>query len=313
MQRNISVDSDVWRRLKNEATERNKNAREFAGEIISDYFSKAGPEKGGLKAIILAAGMSTRMMELTADKPKCMLEVGGKSILRRQIEIFNSSGIKDIVVVRGYRKEKIDYPGIKYVNNPNYKSNNILESLMSAGNELDDGFIASYSDIIFDRAVLEEIKRSKYDISVVVDPSWKKQYENRFQHPVEEAEKVVIKNGKVVRIAKSISPVETDGEFIGLMRFSKRGAGILLNHYSKLKKKLGPGSPFHTSPSLEKAYMTDMLQELIDMGHSITPIFVKGRWIELDTVEDLKKAERMFRGPARDIRLSIKRTGGEKR
>ena len=99
-QRNIEIDSDAWSKLKADAIGRNKNVREFAGEILADYvYEKTRRDAGkGMKAIILAAGMSSRLMDLTEDKPKCMLEMGGKTILQRQIETFHQCGIEDITV-----------------------------------------------------------------------------------------------------------------------------------------------------------------------------------------------------------------------
>lgn len=294
VQRNIEINPETWKKLKNEATKRNKNVRDFAGEVLDDYLKGATQCKPGTKAIIIAAGMSSRLMHLTDEKPKCMLEIKGKTILQRQIETLKECGIDDIVVIRGYKKEKINYTGLKYVYNINYRRNNILESLMTAQGEMGCDFIASYSDILYEKPVVEALMKSKADLSVVVDSDWKKGYEGRSQHPLEEAEKVVIKGGKVEKIAKALSAVEAHGEFIGLMRFSKKGAETLKQNYNRLKKEHTIDKPFHTAASLEKAYMTDMFQELINKGYKVSPVMIKGQWTELDTLEDFKKAGGKF-------------------
>ena len=293
VQRNISIDSEAWKRLKAESAKRNKNTRDFAGEIITNFL---GPTKAktGTKAIILAAGTSRRMMDLTKDRPKCMLELGGKTILKRQIECLEKCGVKDIVVVRGYKKRKINYPGIRYVSNPNFKENNALGSLMAANDEMDTDFVASYADIIYEKEVVEKLLKSKGDICVVVDGDWKKAYIGRYQHPQEEAEKVVIKNSKVVKIAKEIPPVETTGEFIGMVKFSKKGAQELKKRFSKAKKEYA-GKSFHSAVSIEKAFLTDMIQELIDKGQKITPVVIKGNWKEIDTLEDYQMAKKKYK------------------
>lgn len=294
VQRNISIEQDAWKRLKAEASKRNKNARELAGEIISGFLGK-GKGDSGTKAIILAAGMSKRMMQLTKDRPKCMLKLGGKTVLQRQIETLRKCGIKDIVVVRGYKKRKINYPGIRYINNPNYSKGNILESLMAAESEMDQEFIATYSDTLFEKNVVKKLLQCRGDICIVADSDWKKAYDGRYQHPKEEAEKVLLGKGRVVRIAKEIPAVEANAEFIGMVKLSKKGAGILKQNYRRLKKELA-GRPFHSAASLEKAYMTDMLQELIDRGHEVTPVEIKGSWMELDTLEDFQRAKKTKRG-----------------
>ena len=294
-QRNIEVDSEVWTTLKREAIAKSRNVRNLAGEIIADYVSKSdkAKERRKVKAIIIAAGMSTRLMELTDDKPKCMLDIGGKTILQRQIETFNQCGIDEIIVIRGYKKEVINYTGVKYIYNQNYRRNNILESLMYAESDMDGEFVATYSDILFERRVVEKLLESKADISIVVDIGWKPHYKNRFQHPIEEAEKVTVSNNNVMRIGKAINSNEAYGEFIGLAKFSNTGAEILKTNYKRVAIQFG-NRQFHAAPSVEKAYLTDMLQELIDKGYALSKIDIKGQWMEIDTVEDINKARKLW-------------------
>ena len=149
VQRNVDVDSHVWLRLKIEAIKRNKNLREFAGEILADFI------KGTLqdstpptqKAIILAAGYESRLRPLIDTKPTAMIKINGKTLLKRLLDNFRSCGVENISVVRGYKKEAIKYSGVKYYYNRNYKKNNSLGSLFCAESEMDTGFIVSYSDI----------------------------------------------------------------------------------------------------------------------------------------------------------------------
>jgi hypothetical protein len=159
VQRNIEVDSEVWAKLKQEAVAKHRNVRDLAGEILTDYVIEGAKAKGqrNVKAIIIAAGMSSRLAELTDDKPKCMLEIKGKTILQRQIETFNQCGIDEIVVIRGYKKEIINYTGVKYIYNQNYRRNNILESLMYAESDMDGEFVVSYSDILFKASVVRRL------------------------------------------------------------------------------------------------------------------------------------------------------------
>lgn len=247
-----------------------------------------------MKAIILAAGMSSRMMELTDDKPKCMIEMGGKTMLQRQIDTFRQYGIDDIIVVRGYMKEKIDYAGLKYVYNKNYRRNNILESLMYAEDEMDSDIIVSYSDILFDKSVVEKLLKRKADISLIVDTDWRTHYVGRSQHPIEEAENVVVEDGRITKIGKTVNQNEAHGEFIGLTKFSKVGVDILRENYARVKMELC-NAPFHEAASLENAYLTDMIQELIDRGYPVVNVDIKGGWIEIDTTEDLQKAREKYK------------------
>lgn len=144
-----------------------------------------------MKAIIIAAGQANRLRPITNDKPKCMLEIKGKTILQHQLDAFHANGITDISVIKGYKKEAINYHSLKYYINDNYRNNNILNSLFYAEEEIDDEFIASYSDIIFGNDVVRRLKESKGDIDIIVDIDWKGYYEGRTEHPIEEAEKVI--------------------------------------------------------------------------------------------------------------------------
>ena len=103
-----------------------------------------------MKAFILAAGKGTRLGHLTNDKPKGMLELNGDTILKHQINLFRSVGIDEIVVIRGYKKNKINYPNIRYIDNDKYDTTNMIESLMCAEKYLDDDCIVTYADLLFE-------------------------------------------------------------------------------------------------------------------------------------------------------------------
>ena len=108
-----------------------------------------------MKTIIIAAGMGSRLNPLTKDKPKCMLEFNGKKLLDYQIEALRDAGVGKIVLIKGYKKEMINYPGLTYYINDGYRNNNILHSLFHAEKEMDDEFVAAYSDILYGKNVVE--------------------------------------------------------------------------------------------------------------------------------------------------------------
>src|SRR5687767_4388224 len=98
-----------------------------------------------MRAIIVAAGMGRRLAPYTDDRPKCLVEVNGRSILERQIEAYRAAGVDDICVIRGYRAADIALPGLRYFENPAYRQNNILASLFCAEAAMEGGFLFSYS------------------------------------------------------------------------------------------------------------------------------------------------------------------------
>lgn len=247
-----------------------------------------------MHVIIIAAGSATRLGEHTKKLPKGMLDINGKTILERQICLFKENGINDIIVITGPSKEKFKLENVFYVDDLHYEEHDVLGSLMAARNVMDNELLISYSDILFDNLVLQKILSSKADIGIAVDLNWEKAYVGRTEHPKSEADNVLINEEKILKIKKNIGPKKNYilGEFLGLIRLSAKGAKTFVNKYNELEK-LHKGT-FHEAPSLQKAYLTDMLQELIDSKIDVTPIFIDGKWCEIDTPQDLSVARKMF-------------------
>lgn len=244
-----------------------------------------------MKAIIIAAGQSNRLKPFTNNIPKCLLDVGGRTILQRQLDVLRQCGIDDISIVRGYQGGLINYPNVKYYENTDYENNNILGSLFYAASEMDDEFVFSYSDIIYGESTVERLLQSKADISLVVDTDWMPRYEGRLLHPIDEAELVKGKGNRIIKIGKRICvPDKSYGEFIGLAKFSKSGAEILKSNYRRAAIKYR-GKAFQQAALFENAYLTDMMQELIDRGYTIQGVGITRGWIEIDTPEDLERAQ----------------------
>ena len=243
------------------------------------------------KALIIAAGLGSRLKKHTENLPKCMLDFGGKTLLQRQLESYKKNGIKDISLVRGYKKEKINYKDIKYFENNDYKNNNILNSMFYAEKIINGNIIISYSDILFDPSVVERTLKSDHDISVVVDIDWRGYYVGRKDHPISEAENVIFNsNNEVEKIGKiNTGKEEVHGEFIGMIKLSNRGTEIFKEHFHRLKK-IYWNKPFQRAKIFQKAYLSDFIQELVDIGIKVHCVIIESGWKEIDTVEDYKKA-----------------------
>ena len=247
--------------------------------------------KENIKALIIAAGLGSRLKKHTENLPKCMLDFGGKTLLQRQLEAYNKNNIKDISLIRGYKKEKINYKGLRYFENKDYKNNNILNSIFYAEKIINGNIIISYSDILFDPTVVQRTMESNHDISVVVDIDWRGYYVGRKDHPISEAENVIFNsNNEVEKIGKiNTGNEEVHGEFIGMIKLSNRGAEIFKEHFHRLKK-IYWNKPFQRAKIFQKAYLTDFIQELVDIGIKVHCVIIESGWKEIDTVEDYKKA-----------------------
>ena len=248
-----------------------------------------------MKVIILAAGMGSRLRSLTNDKPKCMIKLFNETLIERQIKIFHSCNINDITIVTGHRSEIIDIPDVNYVKNENYETTDMNESLFCALKPSSSPILVTYSDIVFEQKIIQQMLEITDGIRLAVNLNWKKYYQNRTMHPLSEAENVLVENGRILQIRKNISESlqnQQIGEFLGIMMLSSDHVKILLERYSYLKKNhIGT---FHSSSSLSNAYITDMLQEIINCGINVNPVFTEGRWFEIDTPEDLKNAEKLI-------------------
>ena len=248
-----------------------------------------------MKAIIIAAGSGKRLDSEKTKLPKGLLDINGKTIIQRQINLLKNNNIQDITILTGPHKEKFNFSNVQYIEDLEYEKHDVLLSLMVAKNEIKGDVIIIYSDILFDEQVLQQVLESKVDIGITIDMDWEKKYENRTDHPKSEADNTIIENNRIIKIKKNITKVsqgQENGEFIGIVKFSAKGSEIFINTYTEVEKT--KPTPFHDALSFEKSYLTDMMQELIDQGISLDPIIINGIWCEIDTSQDLENAKQLF-------------------
>jgi len=227
-----------------------------------------------MKAIILAAGRATRLYPITLRKPKCLLEIGNKTILEYQIQILKEYGINGIVIVVGYRANQIKKLGkdsVKYIYFPSYAKRNNLHSLWQAANEIKNcEFVCIYGDVLFHREIFKRCLSSKKDICLVID-----------RNVVEETMKVKIENDHIKEVNKSIPLDQADGNFIGICKFSAKGSKLLIQEMSEL---VGQGNP--------DAYFTLAIERLITKGYEVQFCSTEGYfWIDIDTRDDFEIAK----------------------
>jgi len=247
-----------------------------------------------MNAIIIAAGSGKRISNDVKNTPKSMVEVNGRPIIEHQISVLNKAGINQIYVITGPYSEKFNIKNVKYVKDEKYENHDILGSLMEAKKYFEKNTLILYSDIIFELKIIEDIIKSKENISIAIDMNWEKKYEGRTEHPKSEAENVELNNNNdIITIKKNINNSKNNvGEFLGIIKFANEGSKYFIKKYEDvLQNNQGL---FHEASSILKAYVTDMIQELIDSNIKIQPILISGKWCEIDTLQDLKNAEKIF-------------------
>ena len=246
-----------------------------------------------MNAIIIAAGSGKRISKEVQEVPKSMVKVNGKPILEHQLSVLNQAGISDVYVITGPYSDKFNFKNVKYIKDQNYEQHDILGSLMEAKEVLNNQVLVLYSDILFEQKIIHNLLDSKGDISIAVDMNWEKMYEGRTEHPKSEAENVLLTNNKkIIKIKKNIESSNDVGEFLGIIKLSTEGSEIFRKKYEKLAKT--HTGKFQQAPSLFKAYLTDFIQELVDSEISVEPVTISGKWCEIDTMQDLKNAEKIF-------------------
>jgi choline kinase len=253
-----------------------------------------------MKAIIVAAGRGKRLGVETDGIPKCMVKVGGKSILHWQLEALAAAGVDDVVIVRGYLGDRITPPAgpapkLRFVDNPEWANNNILTSLLYAEAEMSDGFLFTYSDIVFTREHACRVAAATAPIALIVDRRWRDAYGGRTLHPVSEAELARVTGtgdrAVVTRVGKrQVSEDEAMGEFSGLARFAPEGAAALRAVWHEALAR-GLDAPFGAAATLRQSYLSDGLNAVADRGVTLGAVLVDGGWREIDTEQDLARAE----------------------
>lgn len=238
-----------------------------------------------MKALILAAGEGTRLRPYTLDRPKCLVEIDGVSLLDRQLAVLRHAGVEDLILVGGHRAEMLKRPGVSLRLNPWFHETNMVWTLFCAEDDLQGELILAYGDIVYSPAVLRALMASADDIAVAIDLDWEQYWRARNEDPLADAETLRMdETGRLLEIGqkpKSIDQIE--GQYMGLMKFSPRGLETLRKTFHGARE----AGALRGKPP-KKAYMTDLLQLMIDRGERLVSVKVNGGWVEIDTVDDLQ-------------------------
>ncbi|MBQ6916381.1 MAG: phosphocholine cytidylyltransferase family protein [Prevotella sp.] len=230
--------------------------------------------------VILAAGMAKRLRPLTDEKPKCLLEVGGKTLLQRTVDAMISAGVKEFVVVTGYRADMIrefltvnyQLSIINYIDNVDFEHNNNIFSLWLAMQKLHgQEVLLMDSDILCDPEAVRRVARK-------TNPALAMQ-----QHELgeEEMKIVVDEAGRITEISKTCSPADAIGESVGIEKMTPAYTEAIYQELRKMILDEGQIDIFY-----ERAF-----ERLIPQGHTFEVVDTTDLFsYELDTPEDLEKA-----------------------
>jgi phosphoenolpyruvate phosphomutase len=268
---------------------------------VSDIFSLQGaPElkeaekkylpatNKNINAIVLAASQGKELEHLTVDTPKTLLKVKGKTILSRLIEGFNKFGIKDIAIVRGFEKEKIAPNNTTLIDNNKFETTKDLYSLFSAESHIKGDTIISYGDIVYKSHILHSLLNDSNDISIIVDTDYSTsgraidyvKTDTSHSEDIFHEDNVFLKDIFTEEGRRFNADAKNAyGEFIGLWKVNENGAKAIKVVLQK----------FEQQNTIEQATITDLLNEL-KKDHPINVKYIKGSWMDIDTIVDLQTA-----------------------
>ena len=236
-----------------------------------------------MKAIILAAGMASRLRPLTLHTPKSLLTIDGKSLLQRSMDALIQNGIKDFVIVTGYLHEKIeafvkeqyaDTISVKFIYNNVYDSTNNIYSLWLARPEAEgEDFLLLDSDLLYDPQIITEVMANKAANVLTL-----------IKHDLGEEEMKVVTDadGVIKEISKTCNPRDAAGEGLGIEKIGKEYSAAL---YKELEVMMN-------TEHLENKFYELAFERLIPQGHTYNVLDVSHLFsCELDTVEDFENAK----------------------
>lgn len=249
-------------------------------EAEQRYFSSTQTDT---QAIILGASRGSNFASLTNDKPKIMLPIGGKPLLRRTVDKCKKRGIDNIVVVAGYKAESIDVSGIEVVVNKDYASTGELSSLYAACDIFTDDMVIMYGDLLFRSYILRDLTENNAPLTVVVDSSTNQETNLGTQDYALCSERDDRSSwGQAVELKKidSSGGENVDGRWIGMLRATGVGVSWISEAMNELRSEAG----------FEKLGIPELLNRIIGKGHSVRVWYIHGHWLDVNSAEDLERA-----------------------
>jgi phosphoenolpyruvate phosphomutase len=237
------------------------------------------------KALILAASRGHELGPLTEDKPKALIPISGKPLLHRMVDCLNQLGIREISVVRGYKKEMIDLPSLNYVDNDDYETTLEAYSLFKGIQGLVGTALVSYGDVLYNKYIPMNLLESQADFCIAVDGNWREsRNKGRYTDFVscdspykrEDFSQTVFLKAMGPDLAESV----IDGEWMGLLKISPEG----LSYLQKMLGEVAGGE------ELRKMRMSDLFNSLREKGKRVEVVYTSGHWLDLDDFKDLSDA-----------------------
>lgn len=239
-----------------------------------------------MKAVILAAGIGSRIRPLTDSKPKSLLVVANKTILERMVSNIKQAGITQIAVVTGYLEDQVknylnkNFPDLSftYIKNDKYQDTNTGYSLMLTKDFVgNDSFIKFDADVVFEKGILDKLINDKNENCLCIDKN--------IHLEAEEVKVIANESGKVLEIGKKLDPSKCNGESIGIEKIGPVAGKILFENLENLMK----------DETNYNQYYDDQYGIISSAGTPFYTVDITGlKWVEIDTHQDYALAKKIF-------------------
>ncbi len=236
-------------------------------------------------SIVLAASRGNALYELTHDRPKVMLSIGGKTLLRRLVDEFKKQGINRTTVVAGYKAEAIDTGGVKLCINNEYETTGELNSLLCAREDFNDNMVITYGDLLFRSYVLQDLLNAPGEIVIVVDSADNRRISGSPDYVYcsdpddrslfsQDINLVHISENQATDIGKP------SGRWIGMLHVQGAGRAWLETALDELQEQ----------NNFASLTLPDLLNHLVSKGHPVKVHYIHGHWLDVNTIEDIDRA-----------------------
>jgi len=261
-----------------------QNAAEL--QDAEDRYLPRGAEN--ISAIVLAASRGEELRELTEHQPKTMVNIQGTPILAHIVDAYNAVGIKDITVVRGYKKEAVTLPNLTYLDNDDFAETGELDSLDKAlrGRKgLAKDLIISYGDVLFNTYIPQALCQEKEDFVIFVDSDWQNQSSYArlggfAECSLPNSKKAFNARIYLKQLGNTVPRESTHGVWMGFLKVSAAGA-------SQLQAILGT---MMADPANRKAGIPQLLQDLLKRNLPIRVLYTVGHWLDINSLDDVIQA-----------------------
>ncbi len=242
----------------------------------------------GTSAVVLAASRGEELGKLTEDQPKTMVKIQGTPILSHIVDAYNAVGMKDILVVRGYKKEAVNLPNLTYVDNPEYSETGELASLslaLQSRKGLFQPTIISYGDVLFNKYIPQALCQEPDDCVIFVDSNWRDQMSYArlggfVECTIPNSRKAFNAKVYLKQLGNRLPTDAIHGVWMGFLKLSPSAACEINNLLVGML----------ADPQNRKAGIPHLLQELLRRGHPIRVLYTVGHWLDINSLDDVVQA-----------------------